>query len=89
MNNKRQECPPVGKVKAITKSKIEKNFLVNDVSTALWAKARSLHESERAKAAIESYSQCVHMACGRAWDPKGWFWSPAEDYADKVSELIK
>jgi len=88
MNNKGQACPPVGKVKARTKRKIEKNFLVNDVSMALWAKARSLHESQGANAAIESYSQCVYMACGRAWDPKGWFWSPAEDCANKVSSLI-
>jgi hypothetical protein len=89
MNTKRKDCPPMGAVNGRTKQKIEKNYLINDVSMALWAKARSLHELKGLEAATQSYSQCVYMACGRAWDPNGWYWSPASDCADKVRHLVE
>ncbi|MDG0970352.1 MAG: hypothetical protein P8Q37_05120 [Porticoccaceae bacterium] len=89
MNNKRKDCPSVGSVNRRTKKKIEKNYLINDVSMALWAKARSLHELEGLEAATQTYSQCVYMSCGRAWDPNGWYWSPASDCADKIRHLIE
>ena len=88
MNRKNKVCPPIGKVSSRKKRNIDKNYLMNDVSMALWAKARSQHELGQLDAAIKTYGQCVYMACGRAWDPKGWFWSPALDCAEQVRELI-
>ena len=44
MNRKNKVCPPIGKVSSRKKRKIDKNYLMNDVSMALWAKARSQHE---------------------------------------------
>jgi hypothetical protein len=32
--------------------------------------------------------QCIYMSCGRAWDPKGWYWSPAEDCAKFGKTLV-
>ena len=46
---------------------------MNDVSTALWAKARSQHQLGDIEQAKVTYGRCVYMACGRAWDPKGGF----------------
>ena len=89
LHKKRNSCPPTGKVKARIKRKIEKNYLMNDVSMALWAKARSQHELGQIDLAKQTYGQCVYMICGRAWDPKGWFWSPAKDCADKARALLK
>lgn len=89
LNEKGTDCPPTGKVNRIVKRNIEDNYLMNDVSMALWAKARSLHKLKRIESAIKAYSQCVYMACGRAWGPKGWFWSPAQDCAKKAQRLIK
>ena len=89
LHKKRNSCPPTGKVKARIKRKIEKNYLMNDVSMALWAKARSHHELGQMDLAKQTYGQCVYMTCGRAWDPKGWFWSPAKDCADKARALLK
>ena len=80
--------PPKGKVSAKVKEKIEKDYLINDVAMALWAKSRSLHELKRTEQAKQSYAQCLYMIHGRAWDPNGWFWSPAEDcgvYARKLA----
>ena len=80
--------PPTGKVGAEIKAKIEKDYLINDVAMALWAKSRSLHMLKKNKQAEDSYADCLYMEHGRAWDPNGWFWSPAEDclvYARKLA----
>ena len=83
------KCPRTGRVSARAKAKIHENYLMNDVSTALWAKARSQHELGDIEQAKVTYGRCVYMACGRAWDPNGWFWSPAEDCATFARELLK
>ena len=83
-----KECPPTGKVSTKAKVEIEQNYLMNDVSTALWAKARSQHKLNLIEQAKQSYSQCIYMTCGRTWDPKGWYWSPAEDCAKHVQKLL-
>lgn len=82
------KCPRTGKVGKREKQKIDANGLLNDVSMALWAKARSLHELGQIDAAKQAYAQCIYMSCGRAWDPKGWYWSPAEDCAKFGKTLV-
>lgn len=81
-------CPPTGEVNNWEKKKIDRNGLLNDVAMALWAKARSLHELDDIEPAKQAYARCIYMACGRAWDPQGWFWSPAEDCAEKAKALV-
>ena len=83
------KCPRTGRVSARAKAKIHENYLMNDVSTALWAKARSQHQLGDIEQAKVTYGRCVYMACGRAWDPNGWFWSPAEDCATFARKLLK
>ena len=83
------KCPRTGRVSARAKAKIHENYLMNDVSTALWAKARSQHQLGDIEQARVTYRRCVYMACGRAWDPKGWFWSPAQDCATFARKLLK
>jgi len=82
-------CPPTGRVGSKTKKKIHQDFLMNDVSMALWAKARSQHELKQLDAAKKSYAMCLYMKCGRAWDTNGWFWSPAEDCAKYAGSLLE
>ena len=81
--------PPTGRVGAEIKAKIEKDYLINDVAMALWAKSRSLHELKRNEEAKQSYAQCLYMEHGRAWDPNGWFWSPAEDCLVHARKLAR
>ena len=83
------KCPRTGRVSARAKAKIHENYLMNDVSTALLAKARSQHQLGDIEQAKVTYGRCVYMACGRAWDPKGWFWSPAQDCATFARKLLK
>lgn len=87
--DKGARCPPTGEVNEREKEKIDRNGLMNDVSMALWAQARSLHELDDIESARQAYARCIYMACGRAWDPQGWFWSPAEDCAEKAKALIE
>ena len=82
------KCPGVGAVSMRDKRKIEANGVLNDVAFALWAKARSQHELGQIEAAKQTYAQCIYMACGRAWDPKGWYWNPAEDCAKFGKKLM-
>lgn len=89
MHNEKTRCPRTGKVSGMNKKKIEKNYLINDVSMALWAKANSLHKLGETELAKKAYSQCVYMTCGRAWDPEGWYWSPAKDCAKNIRKLLK
>ncbi|MDA8856299.1 hypothetical protein N9J68_02520 [Gammaproteobacteria bacterium] len=81
--------PPIGRVTRNEKEKIHKNYAVNDVSMALWAKARSLEEIGKINLAKNAYSKCMFLAHGRAWDPKGWFWNPAADCVNRARKLLE
>ncbi len=82
------KCPPTGRVSRQDRLSIEKDYLINDVSFALWVKARSLDELGNVELAKNTYAQCLYMTCGRVWDPKGWFWSPAEDCLKYAKKLL-
>ena len=88
-NAKKAKAPPSGKVSRIEKKKIHANWAVNDVSVALWTKARSLEKMGDIERAKIAYSQCIFLTHGRAWDPKGWFWAPASDCIRRGRKLIK
>ena len=81
------------KVSPKKKKAIQENFLMNDVSMALWTKAISLDKLGQDTYAIDAYIKCINMTHGRVWDsggyePNGWFWSPAEDCAKKVKKFL-
>ena len=88
-NAKTADVPPSGKVSRKEKKKIHANWAVNDVSVALWTKARSLEKMGELELAKVAYLQCIFLTHGRAWDPKGWFWAPASDCIRKGRKLIK
>ncbi len=89
--------PPKGVVPDPKKKEIFNNSLLNDVATACWIKGRSaeilyektkdLSYKEIAKQAYKAL--CEKYAYGRTWDPRGWFWSPAEDACERLSRLDK
>ena len=79
--------PPTGRVGAEMKAKIEKDYLINDVCHGTMGQVAIItyaHKNEQAK---QSYAQCLYMEHGRAWDPNGWFWSPAEDCARLCAQI--
>ena len=88
LNAKKVKYPPSGRVSRREKEKIHDNWAVNDVSVALWSKARSLEEMGNIDLAKIAYSQCIFLTHGRAWDPKGWFWVPASDCVERGQKLV-
>ena len=88
LNAQNAKFPPSGRVSRREKEKIHDNWAVNDVSVALWSKARSLEEMGNIELAKIAYSQCIFLTHGRAWDPKGWFWVPASDCVKRGQKLV-
>jgi len=82
------DFPPAGRVNSKEKLKIQKNYAVNDVSMALWTKARALEEIKEIELAKNTYAQCITLSYGRAWDPKGLFWAPAYDCLERARKLL-
>jgi hypothetical protein len=78
---------PVGAVSDDMKQKIFENGLLNDVATCWFIRGRSAEESGDRISAIRAYQEATKLTYGRCWDPKGWFWSPAEACADKLEDL--
>ena len=58
-NSENKRLPPSGRVSRKEKEKIHSNWAVNDVSIAIWAKARSLDVLGRKELAMKAYSQCI------------------------------
>ena len=79
--------PPTGKVTDEQKKVIYAQGVLNDVATCFWIKgmsAQKLHRNDEAKEAFKAASTYTYA---RTWDPKGWFWSPAEDATDRLQDL--
>ncbi len=78
---------PTGKVNKEQKKAIFDQGLLNDVATCYWIKGRSAQLLKRNDEAREAYNATIRYSYARTWDPKGWFWSPAEDASDRVQDL--
>lgn len=62
-----------------TKEMIQSKWALNDVATALYIQGKALQNVNRHKEAKVAYQRLVNeYKFGQCWDPKGWFWKPAE-----------
>lgn len=78
---------PDGPVDDATKATIDANAALNDVATSHFLKglcAEKLGHPAEAKAA---YALALPYTYARAWDPKGWFWRPAQAAAMRLKAL--
>lgn len=78
---------PTGAVGPKVKDEIYAQGVLNDVATCFWIKGISAQLSKHDDAAREAYTATMKYRYARTWDPKGWFWSPAEDAADRLRDL--
>jgi len=85
--------PEIGAVNETQKNNVFRNALLNDVSTACFIRGRSaelLYKTDKVKniafkqVAIDSYKLACKFSKGRAWDSRGWFWSPCEASSDRL-----
>ena len=82
------KLPPFGAVTRREKEKIHQNYLINDVSIALWVKAVSLEAIGKIEYSKQIYAYCIFLTHGRAWDPQGWFWKPSDDCIKRGRKLL-
>lgn len=62
-----------------SKDKIFSYWALNDVGTSFFIKGEALKKAGREKEAYDAYKKLVDdFYYSQCWDPKGWFWKPAE-----------
>ncbi len=67
---------------------VHANWALNDVGTSYFIRAEALLQLDRKDEALAAYKVVKEQfSLAQTWDPKGWFWSPAEVAARKVAIL--
>ncbi len=71
-----------------SKDKIFSFWALNDVGTSLFIKAEAYKKAGQNKEAKEAYKQLVdNYFYAQCWDPKGWFWKPADAAQEALNAL--
>lgn len=81
------QAPPNGEVSEDEKKEIFANWALNDVGTAYFIKAWSLEKLGKSTEAKEAYEVATTFPYARCWDPKGWFWAPAEEASKRLAKM--
>jgi hypothetical protein len=70
------------------KEEIFKYWALNDVGTCYYVKAKALDDQKKTKEALEAYKYLAdNLSFAQCYDPKGWFWKPADAAKKRVTEL--
>ena len=68
--------------------KVHDYWALNDVGTSYFIKGEALSRSGKNKDALAAYRKVYEeFSYAQAWDPKGWFWSPADAAYPKIQLL--
>jgi hypothetical protein len=71
-----------------TKEKIFSYWALNDVGTSLFIQAEALKRQGKGEEAKPIFEKLVNeYYYAQCWDPKGWFWKPAEAAQQALDEL--
>lgn len=63
-------------------------WALNDVGTCCFIAGQALEKQDRPADAAAAYEKVVESyGYAQCWDPKGWFWRPAEAAAQRLKEL--
>ncbi len=63
-----------------------KFWALNDVATGLYIQGEAYRKANMKDESKESFSKLIKdFSFGQAWDPKGWFWKPAEAAKEKLA----
>jgi tetratricopeptide (TPR) repeat protein len=80
-------APPTNTFRETEKAETLARGPLNDVATSYYIVGRSAEKLGRLEEAKEAYRNASRYTYGRTWDPKGWFWSPAEKATDRLRRL--
>lgn len=76
--------------KVPTNDEIFANWALNDVGTSYFIKGEALSNMGKNNDAKVAYKAVMNQFNhAKTWDPKGWFWSPAEAASQKISAMSK
>lgn len=71
-----------------SKDKIFEYWALNDVGTAFYIQGEALRMAGKNAEAKQAYQKLVDQYYyAQCWDPKGWFWKPAEAAQQALDEL--
>ena len=63
-------------------------WALNDVGTCYFIQGKALDDQGDKKGAIAAYKTLVDsFSFAQCWDPKGWFWKPADAARKRLTEL--
>ncbi len=63
-------------------------WALNDVGTSYFIRGEALLKLDKKDEALAAYKAVMNQFnYAQTWDPKGWFWSPAEAASKKVAML--
>jgi hypothetical protein len=63
-------------------------WALNDVGTCSVIEGQMLEKQGRKKEAVAAYRKLAgELKFAQCWDPKGWFWKPAEAAAMRIKQL--
>ena len=69
-------------------SKIFSYWALNDIATSLFIQGEAYRKAKMTDEATAAYNKVIkEYSYGQAWDPKGWFWKPAEASKEKLAML--
>ena len=70
------------------KETASQNWALNDVGTCYFIQGKALDDQGDKKGAIAAYKFLVdNLSFAQCWDPKGWFWKPADAARKRLAEL--
>ncbi len=70
------------------KEAVAKMWALNDVGTCLFIMGQALEKQNKGTEALAAYKQLVEkIPFAQCWDPKGWFWKPAEGAKTRMKAL--
>ena len=73
-----------------SKEKIFSYWALNDVGTSLFIKGEALRNAGNKEDAKVAYKKLVdEFYYAQCWDPKGWFWKPAEAAQQKLDDITE
>ena len=71
-----------------SKEKTLSYWALNDVATSLFILGEAYRNAGKKDEAGQAYKKLIdEYFYGQCWDPKGWFWKPAEAAQQKLGEL--
>lgn len=87
LEKQKAPLPSLRDVSEQNKQRIHQEGLVNDIAASYWILGRASEKLNETDEAIAAYTQAATFTYAAIWDPKGWFWSPAQDAAARLEPL--